>query len=140
MSAIELDIPALGTERAEALARIIVQASGLARYKAEIVACPGCGRTLFDLPSALELVKNACGHLKHLKIAVMGCIVNGPGEMAGADYGYVGAASGRVSIYRGIEAVHRNIPATEALDKLIELIKSDGQWLAPYQDQHEKGY
>lgn len=131
ISGVSLDIPVLGTERTENLFKTIVQASGLARFKAEIVACPGCGRTLFDLPAALELVKEACGHLKQLKIAVMGCIVNGPGEMAGADYGYVGAASGRVSIYRGIEPVYRNVSSGEALDLLIDLIKSDGRWEEP---------
>ncbi len=139
VSAVTLDIPVLGKEKTENLLRTIIQASGLARFKAEIVACPGCGRTLFDLPSALELVKAACGHLKQLKIAVMGCIVNGPGEMAGADYGYVGAASGRVSIYRGIEPVYRNIPSGEALNLLIELIKSDGRWEEPSNNKDEQG-
>ena len=93
------------------------------------MACPGCGRTLFALPEALEKVKQACMHLSHLKIAVMGCIVNGPGEMAGADYGYVGAAAGNVSIYRGTECIRRNIPQDEALDALIALIMADGQWV-----------
>lgn len=121
----------LKQEENEAILRATVQATGLARFKAEIVACPGCGRTLFDLPVALEAVKNAFGHLKHLKIAVMGCIVNGPGEMAGADYGYVGAAAGNVSVYRGITPVYRNVKPTEALMLLADLIKSDGQWTAP---------
>lgn len=128
---IELRSPLLSSEQAVDICRKIVQAAGLARYQAEIVACPGCGRTLFALPAALEKVKNACLHLRHLKIAVMGCIVNGPGEMAGADYGYVGAAAGNVSIYRGIECVHRNVPQEAALDALIDLIKADGQWIEP---------
>lgn len=129
VEAVMLEIDDLGSDECAEIARMIVQAAGLARYKAEIVACPGCGRTLFDLPAALEQVKKACGHLKHLKIAVMGCIVNGPGEMAGADYGYVGAASGNVSIYRGTEPVCKNVPQYEAVDKLVDLIKADGQWV-----------
>lgn len=131
ISALALNISSLSPAENLNIARTIVQAAGLDRFKAEIVACPGCGRTLFDLPAALERVKEACSHLKHLKIAVMGCIVNGPGEMAGADYGYVGAAAGNVSIYRGIEPVVRNVPQAEAINKLIELIKADGQWLEP---------
>ncbi len=117
--------------KAAEICRNIVQAAGIARYKAEIVACPGCGRTLYQLPEVLETVKAACSHLSHLKIAVMGCIVNGPGEMAGADYGYVGAAASKVSLYRGIECVEKNIPAEGAVDKLVELIKSDGKWVEP---------
>lgn len=130
-SAVGITSPALSDTEAAALARDIVQATGIERFKAEIVACPGCGRTLFDLPTALEAVKGACSHLRHLKIAVMGCIVNGPGEMAGADYGYVGAAAGNVSIYRGIEPVVRNVPQHEALARLIDIIKADGQWEEP---------
>lgn len=126
-----LDIPEWDATRIETLCRTIVQAAGLTRFKAEIVACPGCGRTLFSLAEALDDVKNACGHLKHLKIAVMGCIVNGPGEMAGADYGYVGAGAGNVSIYRGIEPVVRNIPQAQAVGKLVEIIKADGNWSDP---------
>lgn len=126
---IGLESPLLSREEASDICRKIVQAAGLARYQAEIVACPGCGRTLFDLPAALERVKEACLHLSHLKIAVMGCIVNGPGEMAGADYGYVGAAAGNVSIYRGTECVVKNIPQAEALDALTDLIKADGKWI-----------
>lgn len=133
--AIAIDAPALTDAERTTLARNIVQAAGLARYQAEIVACPGCGRTLFGLPEALEKVKSACLHLKHLKIAVMGCIVNGPGEMAGADYGYVGAAAGNVSIYRGTECVIKNIPQGEALDALTDLIKADGKWIEKGEDR-----
>lgn len=128
---IAIQSPLLSTEEADELCKQIIQACGLARFHAEIVACPGCGRTLFDLPEALSRVKAACMHLKHLKIAVMGCIVNGPGEMAGADYGYVGAAAGNVSIYRGIECVRRNIPQADALEALTDIIKADGQWTDP---------
>ncbi len=128
VTAVGITSAALTPDETISLARDIVQATGIERFKAEIVACPGCGRTLFDLPTALEAVKNACSHLKHLKIAVMGCIVNGPGEMAGADYGYVGAAAGNVSIYRGIEPVVRNVPQNQALERLVDIIKADGQW------------
>lgn len=127
--AVGISSPLLSADEATELTKKIIQAAGLARFNAEIVACPGCGRTLFELPEALEKVKEACMHLSHLKIAVMGCIVNGPGEMAGADYGYVGAAAGNVSIYRGTECVKRNIPQDEALDALLELIKADGKWI-----------
>ena len=131
VAAIRLKAPSLEAEKSAELCRQIVQATGLARFKAEIVACPGCGRTLYELPEALARVKEACGHLKHLKIAVMGCIVNGPGEMADADYGYVGAAAGNVSIYRRTEPVVKNVPQDQAIDRLIELIKADGQWTDP---------
>lgn len=112
----------------EALARLeldILQATGLRIYKTEYIACPSCGRTLFDLPATLKKVKEATSHLKGLKIGVMGCIVNGPGEMADADYGYVGAGPGRVSIYKGKELVVKNIPTEEALPALLQLIESD---------------
>ncbi len=107
----------------------IFQASGLRQTKAEFISCPGCGRTLFDLQETLARVKAATNHLKHLKIGVMGCVVNGPGEMADADFGYVGAAAGRVSLYRGKECVEKNIPQEEAVDHLVELIKREGQWI-----------
>ncbi|MBD5194775.1 MAG: (E)-4-hydroxy-3-methylbut-2-enyl-diphosphate synthase [Bacteroidales bacterium] len=109
------------------LASDILQAARLKFYKTEYIACPGCGRTLFDLQSALAEVKKEVGKLgiEGLKIGVMGCIVNGPGEMADADYGYVGAGPGRVSIYRGKQLITKNIPTAEALPALIELIKSD---------------
>lgn len=126
--AIGISSPLLTPQEAADICRDIIQAAGLQRFKAEIVACPGCGRTLYRLPEVLERVKAACSHLTHLKIAVMGCIVNGPGEMAGADYGYVGAGPGTVSLYRGIECVEKRIDSDRALDRLIELIKADGQW------------
>lgn len=126
--AIGISSPLLSESEAADICRDIIQAAGLGRFKAEIVACPGCGRTLYRLPEVLERVKAACSHLTHLKIAVMGCIVNGPGEMAGADYGYVGAGPGTVSIYRGIECVEKCIDSDVALGHLIDLIKADGQW------------
>ncbi len=103
----------------------ILQAARLRISKTEYIACPGCGRTLFDLQSTLAEVKANTSHLKGLKIGVMGCIVNGPGEMADADYGYVGAGPGRVSIYKGKQLVKKNIPASEALPALLSLIESD---------------
>jgi len=112
----------------ETLAKLeldILQAARLRISKTEYIACPSCGRTLFDLQSTLKEVKEATKELKGLKIGVMGCIVNGPGEMADADYGYVGAGPGRVSLYRGKELVEKNIPAAEALPRLLRLIESD---------------
>lgn len=106
----------------------ILQASRLRMSRADFTACPGCGRTLFDLAPTLEKIKTATSHLAGLKIGVMGCIVNGPGEMADADYGYVGAGAGKITLYRGREVVRRDIPQDEALDALIELLKSDGKW------------
>ncbi len=106
----------------------ILQSCRLRFSHTEFISCPGCGRTLFDLQSTLADVKRATSHLKGLKIGVMGCIVNGPGEMADADYGYVGAGAGRISLYRGKECVEKNIPAAEAVDHLVQLIKADGKW------------
>lgn len=110
------------------VARAILQACGLDRSRTEFIACPGCGRTLFELGPVLDRVKAATGHLPGLKIAVMGCIVNGPGEMADADYGYVGAGPGRITLYRGREVVRRDIPQNEAIDALIGLLRDDGVW------------
>ncbi|MDE6190654.1 MAG: (E)-4-hydroxy-3-methylbut-2-enyl-diphosphate synthase [Muribaculum sp.] len=109
----------------------ILQATRLRISKTEYIACPGCGRTLFDLQSTLKAVKEATSHLKGLKIGVMGCIVNGPGEMADADYGYVGAASGHISLYKNKECVEKNIPQSEAIPRLIALIKASGDWHDP---------
>jgi (E)-4-hydroxy-3-methylbut-2-enyl-diphosphate synthase len=113
------------------VARAILQASGLERSRTEFVACPGCGRTLFALSPVLERVKAAVGHLPALKIAVMGCIVNGPGEMADADYGYVGAGPGRITLYRGRQVVRRDVAQDEALAALIDLLRADGVWVDP---------
>lgn len=112
----------------DTLARLeldILQAVRLRTSKTEYISCPSCGRTLFDLQQTLQQVKQATAHLKGLKIGVMGCIVNGPGEMADADYGYVGAGPGRVSIYRGKECVVKNIPTADALPQLLALIESE---------------
>ena len=107
----------------------ILQATQRRVTKAEFISCPSCGRTLFDIASVTETIKERLGHLTGVRIAVMGCIVNGPGEMADADYGYVGGAPEKISLYRGKEVVERNIPEDDALDALIELIKSDGKWV-----------
>jgi (E)-4-hydroxy-3-methylbut-2-enyl-diphosphate synthase len=109
----------------------ILQAAGARITKTEYIACPSCGRTHFDILSRLKEIRAATSHLTTLKIGVMGCIVNGPGEMADADYGYVGAGPGRVSIYKGREAKIRNIPEKEALEALIELVKNEGDWIDP---------
>ena len=92
------------------------------------ISCPGCGRTLFNLQSTIARVKEATSHLKGLKIGIMGCIVNGPGEMADADYGYVGAGRGKISLYKQKECIEKNIPEEEAVEKLIELIKANGDY------------
>lgn len=109
----------------------ILQAARLRISRTEYISCPGCGRTLFDLQSTVKAVKEATAHLKGLKIGVMGCIVNGPGEMADADYGYVGAGVGKVSLYKNKTCIEKNIPTDEAIPRLIELIKEEGDWVDP---------
>ena len=106
----------------------ILQAGRLRTSKTEYISCPGCGRTLYDLQSTIARIKAATSHLKGLKIGIMGCIVNGPGEMADADYGYVGAGRGKISLYKKKECIEKNIPEEEAVEKLIELIKANGDW------------
>jgi (E)-4-hydroxy-3-methylbut-2-enyl-diphosphate synthase len=107
------------------LSKDILQAARVRMYKTEYISCPGCGRTLFDLEQTIAEVKAATAHLQGLKIGIMGCIVNGPGEMADADYGYVGAGRGKVSLYKGKECVLKNIPQEEAVEQLLELIKKE---------------
>ena len=111
----------------------ILQAVRIKMTHTEFISCPGCGRTLFDLQQTVAQVKQRLAHLPNLKIGVMGCIVNGPGEMADADYGYVGGGVGKVDLYRGQERLVHGIPSAEAVDRLIELIKSDGKWCDPPQ-------
>ena len=125
---IEIVSDALTPDEASRLALAILQSARLRISHTEYIACPGCGRTLFDLQQTLARVKEATSHLKGLKIGVMGCIVNGPGEMADADYGYVGAGVGKISLYKGKECVEKNIPAEEAVSHLVELIKKCGDW------------
>ena len=108
---------------------MILQASRVRFSRTEYIACPSCGRTLYDIEKTLADIKDRTSHLKNLKIGVMGCIVNGPGEMADADYGYVGAAPGRITLYKGREVVERNIPQEEAIEHLVALIKAGGDWV-----------
>jgi (E)-4-hydroxy-3-methylbut-2-enyl-diphosphate synthase len=109
------------------LADAILQAARVKFTKTEYISCPGCGRTLYNLQETIARIKAATNHLVGLKIGIMGCIVNGPGEMADADYGYVGAGRGRISLYRGKECVEKNIPEAEAVDRLLQLIAADGR-------------
>jgi len=110
------------------LAYNILQAAGCRSFKTDYVACPSCGRTLFDLQSVTARIKTRTEHLKGVKIAIMGCIVNGPGEMADADFGYVGGAPGKINLYVGKTAVKFNIPEAEAVDRLVDLIREHGKW------------
>lgn len=118
-------------DQATALAYNILQGTRLRATKTEYVACPSCGRTLFDLQEVTQRIKSRTGHLKGVTIAVMGCIVNGPGEMADADFGYVGGAPSKINLYVGKECVQFNIPEAEALDRLIDLIRSHNKWVDP---------
>lgn len=124
-SAIWIDAPGFETETLNSLALGILQATRLRISKTEYIACPSCGRTLFDLQKVLKEVKDATRNMKGLKIGVMGCIVNGPGEMADADYGYVGAGPGKVSLYKGKQLVKKNIPSENAIEELLALIDGD---------------
>ncbi|MDR3140643.1 MAG: 4-hydroxy-3-methylbut-2-en-1-yl diphosphate synthase [Tannerellaceae bacterium] len=108
----------------------ILQATRTRISKTEYISCPGCGRTLYNLQTAIARIKEATSHLKGLKIGIMGCIVNGPGEMADADYGYVGSARGKIDLYKGKTCIHKNIPETEAVERLTQLIKENGDWKA----------
>ncbi len=106
----------------------ILQAARVRISKTEYIACPSCGRTLFDLQETTEMIRKKTEHLKGVKIAIMGCIVNGPGEMADADYGYVGSGTDKITLYRAKDIVRRNVPSSNAVDELIQLIKEDGNW------------
>jgi len=108
----------------------ILQATRTRISKTEYISCPSCGRTLFDLEETTALIRSRTNHLKGVKIGIMGCIVNGPGEMADADYGYVGSGVDKITLYRGQEVVKRNISSEHAVDELIEIIRSDGNWIA----------
>lgn len=125
---LRIEAPALTAAQIEEIELSILQAARVRFSHTEYIACPSCGRTLYDIEGALAAIKARTSHLKNLRIGVMGCIVNGPGEMADADYGYVGAGPGRITLYKGREVVARNIPQSEALERLVELIKSNGDW------------
>lgn len=109
----------------------ILQATRTRISKTEYISCPSCGRTLFDLQETTAMIRARTYHLKGIKIGIMGCIVNGPGEMADADYGYVGSGPGRITLYRGKEVVKRNVPSANAVDELIDIIRIDGNWIEP---------
>jgi (E)-4-hydroxy-3-methylbut-2-enyl-diphosphate synthase len=109
----------------------ILQASRTRISKTEFISCPSCGRTLFDLQETTAKVRAVTHHLKGLKIAIMGCIVNGPGEMADADFGYVGSGPGKITLYKGKEVVKRNIPEAIAVEELISLLKENNAWIEP---------
>ena len=123
-----VEAPHLDDAERREIELVILQAARVRMSRTEYIACPSCGRTLYDIEKTLSEIRARTSHLKNLRIGVMGCIVNGPGEMADADYGYVGAAAGRITLYRGREVIEKNIPQEEALDRLIALIKSDGRW------------
>jgi len=123
-----LDHPFADNDQLSATAFKILQATRARMTATEYIACPSCGRTLFNIQDTLREIKDATSHLIHLKIAVMGCIVNGPGEMADADYGYVGSGRGKVSLYRNKELVKKNIPQKNAVEELLHLIKTNGDW------------
>ena len=125
---------ALGPGQSLRLAYNILQAAGARIFKTDYVACPSCGRTLFDLQSTTARIKAATSHLKGVKIAIMGCIVNGPGEMADADFGYVGGAPGKVNLYVGKTPVKFNIPENEAVERLKDLIREHGKWTEPREE------
>jgi len=109
----------------------VLQASRMRISKTEYISCPSCGRTLFDLQETTSKIREVTNHLKGVKIGIMGCIVNGPGEMADADYGYVGTGVGNISLYKGQEVMKKNIPTENAVEALIDLIKEHGDWLEP---------
>jgi len=113
------------------LAYNILQAAGCRSFKTDYVACPSCGRTLFNLQTVTARIKSRTEHLKGVKIAIMGCIVNGPGEMADADFGYVGGAPNKINLYVGKTPIKFNIPEAEAVERLVDLIKEHGKWTEP---------
>ena len=115
----------------------ILQASRTRISKTEYISCPSCGRTLFDLQETTAMIRKRTEHLKGLKIGIMGCIVNGPGEMADADFGYVGSGRGKITLYKGKEVVKKFVPSENAVDELIEIIKEDGRWIEP-ENEHGK--
>ena len=117
------------------LAYNILQAAGCRSFKTDYVACPSCGRTLFNLQTVTARIKARTEHLKGVKIAIMGCIVNGPGEMADADFGYVGGAPNKINLYVGKQAIKFNIPEAEAVDRLVDLIREHGKWVEPEKDE-----
>lgn len=133
-SGIWIDSPATALENIASLSFGILQATRSRISKTEYISCPSCGRTLFDLQETTQMIRSRTNHLKGLKIGIMGCIVNGPGEMADADYGYVGAGPDKVTLYRGQQVVKKNVSSAQALDELIKIIKDDGLWVDEEQE------
>jgi (E)-4-hydroxy-3-methylbut-2-enyl-diphosphate synthase len=109
----------------------VLQAARTRMSKTEYISCPSCGRTLFDLQITTAMIRKRTDHLKGVKIGIMGCIVNGPGEMADADYGYVGSGKGKITLYKGKEVMKKSVPSEKAVDELINIIKEDGMWIEP---------
>ena len=124
-----IDAPGFAESEIRDIELMILQAARVRFSHTEYIACPSCGRTLYDIEGTLAQIKARTSHLKNLKIGVMGCIVNGPGEMADADYGYVGAGRGQISLYKGKECVLKNIPEEDAVERLVQLIKENGDWV-----------
>jgi (E)-4-hydroxy-3-methylbut-2-enyl-diphosphate synthase len=109
----------------------VLQAARTRMSKTEYISCPSCGRTLFDLQETTAMIRKRTDHLKGVKIGIMGCIVNGPGEMADADYGYVGSGKGKITLYKGKEVMKKSVPSEKAVDELINIIREDGMWIEP---------
>lgn len=126
-----LSSPEAATKTLNETAFNILQATRTRISKTEYISCPSCGRTLFDLQETTAKIRSRTSHLKGVKIGIMGCIVNGPGEMADADYGYVGSGPGRITLYKGKEVVRRNVPTAQAVDELVNLIREHGDWIEP---------
>lgn len=124
-----IDAPQTATKFRVSTSFGILQATRSRISKTEYISCPSCGRTLFDLQETTQMIRSRTDHLKGIKIGIMGCIVNGPGEMADADYGYVGTGPGKITLYRGKEVVKKNVSSTNALDEMIEIMKEDGNWV-----------
>ena len=120
---LKLSDPNIPTEQIRSTEDAILQGARIRFSKPEYISCPGCGRTLYNLEDTIARIKAATGHLKGVKIAIMGCIVNGPGEMADADFGYVGAGRGKISLYKGKECIEKNIPEENAVDRLLKFIE-----------------
>ncbi|MGE8430104.1 MAG: (E)-4-hydroxy-3-methylbut-2-enyl-diphosphate synthase [Sphingobacterium sp.] len=136
-SGIWIDSPATALENIASLSFGILQATRSRISKTEYISCPSCGRTLFDLQETTQMIRSRTNHLKGLKIGIMGCIVNGPGEMADADYGYVGAGPDKVTLYRGQQVVKKNVSSAHALDELIKIIQDDGLWIEEIQQDQD---
>ncbi|SFS92030.1 (E)-4-hydroxy-3-methylbut-2-enyl-diphosphate synthase [Sphingobacterium wenxiniae] len=128
-SGIWIESPATAIDKLTSISFGVLQATRSRISKTEYISCPSCGRTLFDLQETTQMIRLRTSHLKGLKIGIMGCIVNGPGEMADADYGYVGAGPDKITLYRGKEVVKKNVSSANALDELIDIIKADGLWI-----------